>query len=197
MIGSLNGVLEYCDQDYALIDVGGLGFQVYLSTRSLAALPALGEKVKVFTYLQLSETGAALFGFLELQEKALFEALITVHGIGPKGALAALSALSPHELTQAIVTEDLNVLQQIPGVGKKTASRLIVELKGSLEKSFEASGGLIEIPEGFDLSKGSSSALEALLSMGFTEKEATMALKGAPDTDDEVALIQYALKRLG
>ena len=152
--------------------------------------------MEVHTYLQVSDSGIALYGFLTLEEKALFERLIGVGGVGPKVALAALSAFSPAALVAAVQAQDVAAVQRIPGVGKKTASRIILELKGSFDQGI---AGLFEdeAPIAAVMAERLAGAREALLSMGFTSAEAEVALKGAPEDGDESVLVQYALKRLG
>lgn len=195
MIAFLKGTLVSKTASMAFIEVGGIGYAVAMSQSGLSKLPAAGAPVEVYTYLQVREDALALYGFLSLEEKALFERLIAVGGVGPKVALAALSAFSPQALASAIAAQDVAAVQRIPGVGKKTASRIILELKGSLDQGLE---GLFD--EGAPAAvtdAGVQGAVEALLSMGFTSAEADIALKGAPAGADEGVLIQYALKRLG
>lgn len=199
MIAFLKGVLAGKTSNCAYIDVQGVGYAVGMSQGALAKLPAVGQAVQVHTYLQVSDNGIALYGFLTLEEKALFERLIGVSGVGPKVALAALSSFTPEALVAAVQAQDVAAVQKIPGVGKKTASRIILELKGSFDQ------GLASL---FDISGAPSSAAaaaaerlkgarEALLALGFASAEAEVALKGAPEDADENALIKYALKRLG
>ena len=199
MIAFLKGALAGKTAACAYIDVQGVGYAVGMSQGALSKLPAVGEPVQVHTYLQVSDNGIALYGFLTLEEKALFERLIGVSGVGPKVALAALSSFTPEALVAAVQAQDVAAVQKIPGVGKKTASRIILELKGSFDQ------GLASL---FDVSGAPSSAAaaaaerlkgarEALLALGFASAEAEVALKGAPEDADENALIKYALKRLG
>lgn len=199
MIAFLKGALAGKTAACAYIDVQGVGYAVGMSQGALSKLPAVGEPVQVNTYLQVSDNGIALYGFLTLEEKALFERLIGVSGVGPKVALAALSSFTPEALVAAVQAQDVAAVQKIPGVGKKTASRIILELKGSFDQ------GLASL---FDVSGAPSSAAaaaaerlkgarEALLALGFASAEAKVALKGAPEDADENALIKYALKRLG
>lgn len=199
MIAFLKGVLAGKTAACAYIDVQGVGYAVGMSQGALSKLPAVGEPVQAHTYLQVSDNGIALYGFLTLEEKALFERLIGVSGVGPKVALAALSSFTPEALVAAVQAQDVAAVQKIPGVGKKTASRIILELKGSFDQ------GLASL---FDVSGAPSSAAaaaaerlkgarEALLALGFASAEAEVALKGAPEDADENALIKYALKRLG
>jgi Holliday junction DNA helicase RuvA len=147
--------------------------------------------------MQVSDVGIALYGFSDSSELDAFKLLISVNGVGPKMAIAVLSVYSTDALAAAIHAEDAAALSKVPGVGKKTASRMILELKdkfktNTLNDNAEGAGGL-------SLSVASNAvagATEALLSMGFTFSEAEVALKGAPDSS-EAAALQYALKRLG
>ena len=195
MIAFLTGKLAGRSTTAAFIDVGGVGYAVSMSQASLAKLPEVGAEVHVLTYLQVREDALALFGFLSAEEKALFERLISVSGVGPKVALAALSSFSPRALADAIAAQDVALVSRIPGVGKKTASRIILELKGSLDQGIESLFGETATVPPTD--EGLKGATEALLSMGFTSAEADVALKGAPEGAGEGALLQYALKRLG
>ena len=195
MIAFLTGKLAGRSTTAAFIDVGGVGYAVSMSQASLAKLPEVGAEVHVLTYLQVREDALALFGFLSAEEKALFERLISVSGVGPKVALAALSSFSPRALADAIAAQDVALVSRIPGVGKKTASRIILELKGSLDQGIESLFG--ETAAAPPTDEGLKGATEALLSMGFTSAEADIALKGAPEGAGEGALLQYALKRLG
>ena len=185
MIAFLKGKLAGKTPQVAYIDVNGVGYAVFMSATALSKLPESGGVVTVLTYLQVSDAGIALYGFLSEEEKATFERLIGVTGVGPKVALAALSTFSPRALADAVAAQDVALVQKIPGVGKKSASRI----------SFES---LLSEPSAQtildDRLKG---ATEALLSMGFTSQEAELALKGAPEGATEAALLQYALKRLG
>jgi len=187
MIAFLKGTLAGKTATTAYIEVNGVGYAVGMSQASLSKLPETGAPVEVHTFLQVRDDALALYGFLALEEKALFERLIGVGGVGPKVALAALSAFSPAGLVAAV--------QGIPGVGKKTASRIILELKGSFDE------GLASLFDGAAPAAASAANLagtrEALLSMGFTSEEADVALKGAPEGASEGVLLQYALKRLG
>ena len=191
MIAFLNGVLAGKTPDTAFIDVGGVGYAVGMAAGSLAKLPEVGERVRIHTHLYVREDAVQLYGFLSLEEKELFLRLNNVGGIGPKVALSALSVFSPSQLIAAITSQDVAAVSRIPGVGKKTASRIILELKGSLEHD------LFTAPSTAAPGASVQGATEALLSMGFTSAEAEVALAGAPQDGDEGVLLQYALKRLG
>lgn len=195
MIAFLKGTLAGKTATTAYIEVNGVGYAVGMSQASLSKLPETGAPVEVHTFLQVRDDALALYGFLALEEKALFERLIGVGGVGPKVALAALSAFSPAGLVAAVQAQDVAAVQRIPGVGKKTASRIILELKGSFDE------GLASLFDGAAPAAASAANLagtrEALLSMGFTSEEADVALKGVPEGASEGVLLQYALKRLG
>lgn len=192
MISYLKGTLAGSDALSAVIEVNGIGFQVGMSTKSLARLPQPGKPVRVYTVLQVREDDMSLYGFATQEERETFNQLINVSGIGPKVALAILSTFSPTELADAVLNEDVASITRIPGIGKKSASRIVLELKGSLEKGIASAQG--EEPKPNEGLKGAS---EALMAMGFTPQEAEVALQDAPAGADEGALLQYALKRLG
>ena len=193
MIAFLEGTVAGRTPASAFLNVGGVGFEVGMSQASLSKLPEAGQRALVYTHLQVRDDGMSLFGFLSLEEKALFEKLITVSGVGPKVALAALSSYTPDQLADLIATQDVAAVQRIPGVGKKMASRIILELKGSLDQGIES----LFAQDGQAANQALDGASEALLSMGFTSAEIELALKGAPDGASEASLLQYALKKLG
>lgn len=198
MIAFLSGeVAAVLPPNTAYIDVAGVGYAVSMPQGDLGKLE-VGKSTRVLTYLSVSDNGLGLYGFLSDEEKALFEKLIGVSKVGPKMALAALSTYTPRELADAIAAQDIARVSHIPGVGKKTAERIILELKGTLERGLET---LFDSGAADGAASAASVALtgatEALLSMGFTSAEAEVALKGAPEGAGEGALLQYALKRLG
>lgn len=195
MIAFLTGRVARKAASYALLEVGGVGYKVAMSTGSLSALPAEGDEVTVWTYLYVREDELALFGFESEAEKESFEQLITVTGVGPKVALATLSALSPEALARAIAVDDVAMISTVPGIGKKTAQRIILDLKDKL--------GVVELGIGASRrADGAGAALaetsEALLAMGFCTAEVSAAVKGFEgEGGDAQALLKYALRRLG
>lgn len=191
MISYLKGILASSDAFSAIIDVNGIGFLVGMSTKSLARLPEPGKSVQVYTIMQVRDDNMALYGFATLQEREVFTKLVGVSGVGPKVALAVLSTFTPDELARAIADEDVTSITRIPGIGKKSASRIVLELKGSLDKGIQTAQAQASAKKRLE------GAAEALLAMGFTPQEAELALQDAPATADESALLQYALKRLG
>ena len=195
MIAFLKGTMAGRTSSRAFINVNGVGFSVGMPATDLSRLPDRGSEVMVYTHLSVREDAMALYGFLSQEAHALFLRLIGVSGVGPKVALAALSTFKPEELVSAIQSQDVKAVSNIPGVGKKTAQRLILELKGTLAE--EAEGNLFSAQVA-EASARLQDARDALLSMGFSSAEADLALKDAPESaDTEGALLQYALKRLG
>ena len=192
MIACIQGRILVKVLDSVIIDVSGVGYQIQMATTSISKLPELGSTVQVLTRLQIRDDSCILYGFLSNEEKNLFERLITVSGVGPKAALSLLSTYEPKELMAAIANQDTSIIQQASGIGKKMASRIVLELKDQ----FGEDVSLIEEPP-VQSSLAKAGALEALLSMGFTSTEAELALKGAPEVSSESSLLQYALKRLG
>lgn len=192
MIALLTGRVVSRRTDSCILDVGGVGFRVMMSTASLAALPSEGDEVTVHTHLHVREDDLSLFGFESPAEKGAFESLITVSGVGPKVALAALSTFSPTDLARVVAAGDVAAVSTIPGVGRKTAQRIILDLADRLERHGEAGEG--PHADGAAITEAS----EALMAMGFTPAEAAVALGGFDgDPRDPQALITHALKRLG
>ncbi len=177
MISSLQGKLESLGSDFAIINVGGIGFQVYMPTSTLSTLGPVGKEVKIYTHLHLREDNATLYGFASTEELWLFQTLIGVSGLGPKLALAMLSGMSVEQLTMAIATGSTDLLTIIPGIGKKVASRLILELKEKI------GAGWITTPA-TQLAQENTDVLAALISLGYSAAEATRAVATLPTTSD-------------
>jgi Holliday junction DNA helicase RuvA len=192
MIAFLRGRLASWDVSSIIIDVNGVGYRVALSTQSLATLNEKGSEITVLTTMIVREDSMSLFGFMSEREQRLFEKLITVSGIGPKVALSALSAFNAEALQQIIAEEDVARVSSIPGIGKKTAQRIILELRGTLDPSEGTEGSATATPQ------VATQVNEALLGMGFSSAEVDLALKGYDgDTSDVAAMVRYGLKRLG
>lgn len=192
MIASLTGKLESLTADGAVINVGGVGFRVYLPTGALSALGMPGNDVKVYTHTHVREDNISLFGFATVEELWLFETLIGVTGLGPRLALAILSALTPEQVTTAIVTGSTDMLNMVPGVGKKVASRIILELKEKIGAGWVAAPAAQAAQENADV-------LAALTSLGYSAAEAVKAV-GALPADSDLTLeekIKLALQYLG
>ncbi|HEX9712705.1 MAG TPA: Holliday junction branch migration protein RuvA [Actinomycetota bacterium] len=194
MISFIDGTLVEVLADGAVIEVGGMGYRLLMPVSSIADLPAPGKRIKVQTQMQVREDALMLYGFSTGEQRDLFGVLLGVAGIGPKGALAVLSIYSPDAFRKAVATEDLDALMLIPGVGKKTAARMILELREKL-----ALPELAVVPGG---SRGARGALVevrgALLSLGYSAAEAREAIgKLDAGADEPVeALLKQALKEL-
>lgn len=190
MIAFLTGRVVLKSASIAHLDVNGVGYELHMTTRSLASLPASGDTVTIHTYLHVREDGITLFGFESTEERFAFEQLLTVSGVGPKVALSTLSAISPGDLAQAVTAEDAALIASVPGIGKKTAQRIIVDLTGKLDVA--AGSQATAAPKH---GAAMAEAREALISMGFSAAEVATALKGG--TGDAQALVRYALGRIG
>lgn len=197
MIDFVEGKLEEKSEEGAVISVGGLGLSLYLSTSTLQDLSAVGEKVRLYSYLYVREDQMQLYGFHDRREREIFLKLISVTGIGPKVAMALLSAYDPETFIRIISTEDLEAITAVSGVGKKSGQRIILELKEKLAPL----EGEVSIPTG---SRGGEGVLrearDALKGLGYTTAEATRALEGYAPEEEEVRvedLVKYALKHLG
>ncbi len=190
MIATLEGTLEYRGTDSAIVKVGGVGFQVYVPGSTLSKLGAAGNQVSLYTYLHVKEDNVSLYGFASEEELALFKNLISVSGIGPKAALALLSALSPEQLVMAITSGNADLVSQVPGIGKKMASRLVIELRSKLERQWKEAA--------LPLPAENAEAIAALTGLGYSLREATQAISSLPDSK-ELSLeeqVRMALQQL-
>ncbi len=176
MIASLKGKLETIGSDWAVIDVNGVGFKVFMPTSTLSTLGAKGEDVELHTHFHLREDIAALYGFAAPEELGLFQTLISVSRLGPKLALSMLSAMSAEKLAMTIATGNANLLAEIPGVGKKTAQRIILELKEKI-----GAGWVTPPPE---FAEENAEVLGALTALGYSLREATRAIATIPPDPD-------------
>ncbi len=193
MIAFLRGKLASKAYDYVVLDVSGVGYKIMLSGQSVSRLPEIGTEIQLLTKMIVKEDDVALYGFQNATEQNVFERLISVSGIGPKAALSILSSYSAEEVIEIIASQDSVRMQKAPGIGKKTASRIILELKDV----FAQVGGDLSSQTPSVSTSALQGAREALLSMGFTSTEIDLALKDAPSEETETGLLQYALKRLG
>lgn len=191
MITALEGILESMGTDSAVVKLGPLSLRVYIPGSTLNQLGVAGDKVYLHTYLYLREDNMTLYGFASAEELGLFQNLISVSGIGPKAALGLLSALDPGQLASTIASGNVEFLSQLPGIGKKMAGRLVLELKGKLEK------GWVEAIAP-SVSPGDADAITALTSLGYSLKEATQAVSSLHDTGemDLEEKVRLALRKL-
>ncbi|NLG84406.1 MAG: Holliday junction branch migration protein RuvA [Firmicutes bacterium] len=193
MIASLTGRVAGISGGCCLLEVGGVGFEIRVPLPALATLAEAPGEVKLYTYLYLREDGVQLFGFLHPEEKQVFLQLLGVAGVGPKIALSLLSVLSVDRIRQAVAAEDYRLLASVPGIGPKTAQRLVFELRGKLAPTGE--GGKTPSPVGGEM----ADAVEALIALGYPSPAATAAVEAAVTEGTErtaPALVRAALKKL-
>lgn len=185
MIGRLSGKLTAKNPPQILVEVGGVGYEVDVPMSTFYALPSTGGSVTLFTHLVVREDAHILYGFASAEERSAFRQLIKVSGIGPRTALSVLSGMSVADLAQSIALQDAGRLVKIPGIGRKTAERLLLELKGKLADAV-----------GEPATAGGADVVNALVALGYSDKEALVAVKGlAPDMPLAEA-IRAALKAL-
>lgn len=187
MIGTLKGTVTHKDLNLIILDVGGVGYKVFVTTDvALEAIP--GEPLSVWTYLAVRETALDLYGFLSKETLDLFELLICISGIGPKTALGILNVATPEMLRQAVATEDTSYLTKVSGIGKKNAEKIVMELKDKLVTTTADLEGA---------ARGAGDVMEALLSLGYAERDVRDALKKMPkELVGTGERVKYALKLL-
>ncbi len=190
MIGRLTGILLEKNPPQITVDVHGVGYEVDVPMSTFYNLPATGEKVSLHTHLLVREDAQQLYGFLSEGERGAFRQLLKISGIGARTALAVLSGLSVNELAQAVAMQEAGRLVKIPGIGKKTAERLLLELKDKLPKSALVSAAAVAAPD------AGSDILNALLALGYNEREAAGAMKALPAGVAVSEGIRQALKSL-
>jgi Holliday junction DNA helicase RuvA len=189
MIGRLSGILLEKAPPQVLVDCNGVGYEVDVPMSTFYNLPHTGEKVVLFTHLVVREDAHLLFGFGTASERALFRQLIKITGIGARMALSILSGMSVADLSQAVTLQETGRLVKVPGIGKKTAERLLLELKGKLGADIGAVGGAVRDDAQADV-------LNALLALGYSDKEALLAIKNLPAGSSVSDGIKFALKAL-
>jgi Holliday junction DNA helicase RuvA len=190
MIGRIQGILVSVHPPRILVDCQGVGYEIDVPMSTLYQLPETNQKITLLTHFQVREDAQQLFGFATEIEREAFRQLIKISGVGSRTALAVLSGMSVNELAQAIAMQEAGRLTQVPGIGKKTAERLCLELKGKLAPDLGITGGKPQAIE------ASSEVLQALLSLGYSEKEALLALKQIPPDTTVSDGIRMGLKYL-
>ena len=189
MIGRLSGILLEKNPPHLLVDCNGVGYEVGVPMSTFYNLPALGERIVLLTHLTVREDAHILFGFGSAEERNVFKELIKISGVGARTALSILSGMSVGDLAQAITLQEAGRLTRVPGIGKKTAERLLLELKGKLGADLGATAGIAH-------GNASADILNALLALGYSDKEAALAMKQvAPDSSVSDG-IKLALKAL-
>ena len=190
MIGRIQGILVSVHPPRLLVDCQGVGYEIDVPMSTLYQLPEANQKITLLTHFQVREDAQQLFGFATETEREAFRQLIKISGVGSRTALAVLSGMSVNELAQAIAMQEAGRLTQVPGIGKKTAERLCLELKGKLAPDLGIVGGKPQAIE------ASSEVLQALLALGYSEKEALLALKQIPPDTTVSDGIRIGLKYL-
>ena len=201
MISYIRGELAVQYEDKVIVDVGGVGYGIYMSAQSMSKLPPIGSEVKIHTYLNVKEDSMQLFGFLSEDDLEMYQLLLNVNGIGPKAALGVLSVLTPDDLRFAVLADDAKAIAKAPGIGNKTAQKLILELKDklSLEDAFEKKLGkaseTMPLPADSD---AKTEALEALTALGYSASDALKAVRKAGVTEDmdTETILKLALKQI-
>mgnify|MGYP000302159149 CR=1 FL=1 len=188
MIGKLTGILGDKAPPQVLVECGGVGYEVFVPMSTFYNLPARGEPVSLLTHFVVREDAQILYGFETPSERESFRQLIKIAGVGPRTALAVLSGMTVADLAQAVTTQESGRLVKVPGIGKKTAERLLLELKGKLGADIGAPAGAVNDNHG--------DIVQALVSLGYSDKEATLALKSLPAGVGVSDGIKLALKSL-
>lgn len=199
MIGFVQGKVDAISEDNVVIDTGGIGYNVRISARTAQELPGIGQEVRLYTYTSVREDGISLFGFLSRDSLDIFKKIITVNGIGPKGGLAVLSVMSADELKFAIISGNAQAITKAPGIGKKTAERVILDLKDKIsvedtqiQKEISSYDGLLQT------GKAQSEAVEALTALGYSATDALHAVRQIEHAEemDVEAILKLALKNM-
>lgn len=202
MIAYVNGIIDDIAEDNVVVDVGGVGMNVKISSDTAAKLPGIGQSVKLYTYTSVREDAFWLYGFLSRADLEIFKKCITVSGIGPKGALSLLSVMDADSLRYAILSEDKKAIAKAPGIGARTAERLILELKDKVKYDDEMIGREIAEVSAGNLSAADTpqkkEAVEALVALGYSQTESVKAVNSIPDIEslDSGAVLKAALKRM-
>lgn len=200
MIAYVNGTLEYLEEGNAVIDVGGVGINVNISGSTMDRMPGIGKTVKLYTYTNVKEDAFTLFGFLSRDELSLFKLLITVNGIGPKGGLSVLSVMSPDDLRFAIIAGDSASIAKTPGIGKKIAERITMELRGKIkatEDDMISSGSAVTADDiSGDAASARDEAVAALVALGYNSADAMKAVRKVIKADESAALDTEKLLKL-
>lgn len=199
MISYIKGSLELRTESYIIVETAGIGYQIFVSPATLAKLPRAGEMVKVFTYFSVKEDGVSLYGFASREEQEMFHKLLLVGGVGPKGALGFLSQLNPSEIVMAVLSDDVKTLSKAPGIGRKTAQRVILELKDKF-KTEEALSAGEAWQEAVEASAGTDAkfeAIDAMTALGYSRSEAAKAVNAVAAEDMTTEdILKAALKKM-
>ncbi len=196
MIGRIKGIFAARDEAMVVVDVAGVGYEIELTNAARSSLPAIGESVLIFTHLVIREDAHALFGFGNLAERDLFRSLIKIAGIGPKLAMTLLSGIDVSDFVRCVRDGDVTRLTKVPGVGRKTAERLVVELKDRIEKMVHVPASITPRRQG-EGARVVEEAERALIALGYKPTEASRAIHGAFEVGRSTEeVVRAALKRM-
>lgn len=196
MFAYIKGSLEQKSNNYVVIDVSGIGYKIFMATKAIETLGEIGEIVKVHTHYYVREDNISLYGFNTNEELRMFELLLQVSGIGAKSAIAMLSEISPSSFALAVISDDISQLVKIPGIGKKTAARIVLELKDKL-KTEEAITKAEEVKLSITNEEETSEAIAALQVLGYTKREIEKALENVDTKNLQLEeIIKQGLKKL-
>lgn len=196
MFAYIKGSLEQKSNNYVVIDVGGIGYKIFMATKAIETLGEIGEIVKVHTHYYVREDNISLYGFNTNEELRMFELLLQVSGIGAKSAITMLSEISPSSFALAVISDDISQLVKIPGIGKKTAARIVLELKDKL-KTEEAITKTEEVKLSITNEEETSEAIAALQVLGYTKREIEKALENVDTKNLQLEeIIKQGLKNL-
>ena len=195
MITYIVGELTYIDNNTIILEACGVGYEITVPESVITSLPGIGSSIKIYTYPNVKEDALDLYGFLTMDDLKIFKQLITVNGIGPKGALSILSVISPDELRLAVISDDVKKIQSAPGIGSKTAQKLIIELKDKLK----IEGVVYDLHDEKDIVKSvRGEAVSALISLGYSNSESVSAVSTLVITENMTSedILKQALKKL-
>ena len=200
MISYIKGILEYVGEDFIIIESNNIGYEIRIPLSVISHLPMIGNDIKIHTYLYVREDAMLLYGFITRDDLEVFKKLITVNGIGPKGALGILSTITPDELRFAIIADDVGTISKAPGIGKKTAQKLILDLKDKLKLKDYTDSVASEIDQvrTDSVSDIRNDAIGALVSLGYSSTEAVKVIRSVDMTQITTVeeLIKAGLKKL-
>ena len=200
MFSYFKGSLEEINVDFVVVENNGIGYKIFVPASVINSFPARGSEIKLFTYLHVKDDGLSLYGFLDKDSLELFRQLLGVSGVGPKGALGILSVLSPNDLRTAVLSQDAKAISKSPGIGTKTAQKIIIDLKDKVSIDDIVPGDDMPVADGaLNVSGAKNDAIEALTALGYSVKEAKSAVMKVEDDENYTVedYLKMALKYMG
>ena len=200
MFSYFKGSLEEINVDFVVVENNGIGYKIFVPASVINSFPARGSEIKLFTYLHVKDDGLSLYGFLDKDSLELFRQLLGVSGVGPKGALGILSVLSPNDLSTAVLSQDAKAISKSPGIGTKTAQKIIIDLKDKVSVDDIVPVDDMPVADGaLNVSGAKNDAIEALTALGYSVKEAKSAVMKVEDDENYTVedYLKMALKYMG